>query len=129
MFSVGACLWFCADYGLTESEEPVLSKTLQNLLVDMTQSTVEERPTLQQLVQVSTALEDFFSEIPAPTRTQNQVFQTKKSLKSCKLALYIMVGEQKFCHDLTKQLRIVAKTDRKISTRSTSVIWGKMKKL
>ena len=60
MFSVGACLWFCADYGLTESEEPVLSKTLQNLLVDMTQSTVEERPTLQQLVQVSTALEDFF---------------------------------------------------------------------
>ena len=53
MFSVGACLWYCADYGLSENEEPVLSKKLQNLLVDMTRSAVQERPTLQQLVQVS----------------------------------------------------------------------------
>ena len=46
-------MWYCADYGLSESEEPALSKALQNLLVDMTQSVVEDRPSLDQLVQVT----------------------------------------------------------------------------
>ena len=72
VFSVGACLWYCADYGLIEAEEPVLSRTLQNLLVDMTKSVVEERPTLQQIVQVSLISRSYqFNIIVTTTTTTN----------------------------------------------------------
>ena len=52
MFSLGAVLWFCADWGLPEEEEPVLSAALQSLIVEMTQGDPDSRPSLAELIQV-----------------------------------------------------------------------------
>ena len=52
VFSLGACLWYCADYSLPRAEEPALSRALQQLLMQMTQEDGGRRPSLEQIIQV-----------------------------------------------------------------------------